>query len=400
MRKGAFYAAATLALATASMPAFAAETSSQPAWTAHLILNARLRQEWVDQTGFTQDASGLTLRTRFGFDTPAWKGVSVLIEGEIIAYLSNRFNDTVNGRTTFPVIADPEASELNRAQISYAGPQKAQVVVGRQWLSWDDQRFIGPVGFRQNDQTFDAVSVSTGDLFPVTINYAFIDRVHRVFGGDHPLGEFDSRSHIIDARKTTPIGTVAVYSFLLDLRNAPALSSATYGARLTGAHGGLSYRIEYARQSEYGNNPASYSVGYFRASADFSHGWWTLGAGGELLGGDGANAFQTPLATLHKFQGWADAFTTTPTDGLHDLYLRVEARWMRNPLGAPIKFKAEAHDFTSKEHGKDFGSEIDLSAGIKLAPRLSVEAASAFFDGGAFGPADRTKIWLATTFDF
>ena len=31
-------------------------------------------------------------------------------------------------------------------------------------------------------------------------------------------------------------------------------------------------------------------------------------------------SFQTLLATLHKFQGWADKFLTTPPNGIRDLY--------------------------------------------------------------------------------
>ena len=32
---------------------------------------------------------------------------------------------------------------------------------------------------------------------------------------------------------------------------------------------------------------------------------------------------QTPLATLHAFNGWADMFLTTPANGLQDLYFRA-----------------------------------------------------------------------------
>jgi hypothetical protein len=46
--------------------------------------------------------------------------------------------------------------------------------------------------------------------------------------------------------------------------------------------------------------------------------------------------FTTPLATLHKFQGWADKFLTTPVNGLADLY--VNAGYTRKGVGplAPV----------------------------------------------------------------
>lgn len=393
---------AAMFMAVASMSAASAEESKgddQAGLKDHLILNVRLRQEWVDQAGFSKNAYALTVRTRFGFETPRWKGFSVLVEGENVAHLTDEFNDTVNGLSAYPVVADPDATELNRAQLSFTGSRNAEIVAGRQWLALDDERFLGSVGFRQNDQTFDAIKVSTGQLAPVTIEYAYIDRVHRVFGDDHPLGEFDSSSHVIEARKVSPIGTVAVYGLLLDFDNAPALSSATYGARLTGKHRGVAYRLEYARQEDYRSNPASFELSYFRATADLVRERWTFGGGVEILGGDGANAFQTPLATLHKFQGFADAFLSTPSEGLRDFFIHAEYRWPQTLFGGPVKLGVAAHDFQAEEGSADLGSEFDLLASYEIARGLSFEAKAAFLDGGGAGPADRTKVWLVLTFD-
>src|SRR5690606_12592617 len=51
----------------------------------------------------------------------------------------------------------------------------------------------------------------------------------------------------------------------------------------------------------------------------------TLALGYESLGSDdGAYGFQTPLATKHAFNGWADKFLiSTPVDGLTDTYVKV-----------------------------------------------------------------------------
>ena len=48
-------------------------------------------------------------------------------------------------------------------------------------------------------------------------------------------------------------------------------------------------------------------------------------AGYEVLEGapTGGLAFVTPLATLHKFQGWADKFLATPASGIEDAYIAV-----------------------------------------------------------------------------
>ncbi len=55
----------------------------------------------------------------------------------------------------------------------------------------------------------------------------------------------------------------------------------------------------------------------------------TLGVGYELLGSDdGVAAFQTPLATLHKFNGFADQFLVTPAGGLQDIYFYAKAGFL------------------------------------------------------------------------
>ena len=49
--------------------------------------------------------------------------------------------------------------------------------------------------------------------------------------------------------------------------------------------------------------------------------------GYELLGSDdGKVAFNTPLATKHKFNGWADKFLGTPKEGLEDVYLTAKGK--------------------------------------------------------------------------
>lgn len=107
---------------------------------------------------------------------------------------------------------------------------------------------------------------------------------------------------------------------------------------------------------------------------------------------------QKRLATLHKFQGFADAFLTTPAGGLRDLYLKAEYRWLQTSWGDAIKVGAAAHDFQAEEGGADLGSEVDVFASLGLAHGVLLETKAAFFDGGGAGPADRTKVWLALDF--
>ncbi len=119
------------------------------------ILDLRLRAEEVDQDGLDSTLA-LTLAGRFGLDAKFTNGWGALIEGEAVGHLTSDFSDTVDTVPGKAVIADPEAFELNRLQISWKG-EEANATLGRQRIIFDDARFVGNVGFRQNEQTFDAV---------------------------------------------------------------------------------------------------------------------------------------------------------------------------------------------------------------------------------------------------
>ena len=153
----------------------------------HLILEARLRYEGVEQDGLAKDAQALTLRTRLGYETAAWRGFRALVEGENVTALTDDYNSTTNRRTAYPVVSDPEASELNRAQVSWTG-ETAGAVVGRQRIILGNARFVGNVGFRQNEQTFDALRVDVQPTKDIALTYAYVDKVLRVFGPDSAQG--------------------------------------------------------------------------------------------------------------------------------------------------------------------------------------------------------------------
>lgn len=381
-----------LAIAAFAAPGLARAAEGQ----GDVILDARLRYEFVDQAGFGKEAEALTLRTRLGYETPAVSGFKVLVEAENVTALSDRYNSTTNGEVTYPVVLDPEATEINRAQLSWSGA-KADVVVGRQRIVLGNARFVGNVGFRQNEQTFDAARVAFKVTPAATVTWIYIDRVRRILGDDSPQGEWDSDSHVIQLDAKTPLGQLAAYGYLLDFETAPLQSSATWGARLTGSRplsGGLSatWEAEYARQSDYGSNPQDFDLDYVALAGGLKKDTRFVTVGLERLDGNGVRGFSTPLATLHAFQGWADVFLATPARGVTDLNLRAGTTL---PVGTrKLKLAAAVHDFSEADGGLDYGREVDASASLPLTPRLSLELKAARFDGDLPAFADRTKVWF------
>jgi hypothetical protein len=220
-----------------------------------------------------------------------------------------------------------------------------------------------------------------------------------VFGRDRPQGVWNSDSHLIHAEAKTPVGQLAGYGYLLDFSTAPIQSSATWGARLTGAQPvgdawQVTYGLEYANQTDYGSAPISFDLDYVLVEAGMKKGPFAGALTVERLDGDGVRGFQTPLATLHIYQGWADVFLNTPAAGVRDL--QASASWtIANPgLVQGLKFTAAYHDFDDADGSVSYGSEFDVAASATLSPHWSAEIKAAVFDGDRPAFRDRTKLWL------
>lgn len=400
----AVVAAPALAHAQSPASAPAAGPAAASSKSGDVMFESRLRYEGVSQDGL-DDATAVTLRARLGWQSPERSGFRLLVEGEAVVALVDDYNDTIHGRTNYPVVADPEAFELNRLQLAWTGLPDTEVILGRQRIVLGSARFVGNVGFRQNEQTFDAVRVTTRAFEPLTVTYAWIDRVHRVFGDDSPVGEWRSDSHLIHVETPTPAGKVMAYGYLLDFANAPAQSSATWGGRLEGSRNlstdwSALYAVEYARQSEYGANPARFDLDYGLVSGGLKRGPLTATLAIERLDGDGAQAFQTPLATLHAFQGWADVFLTTPRDGLRDVSATMTYAVARPPVGRSATLTASLRDIQDADGSARFGRELDVSARLMIDPHWAVEIKGARFEGARAAFADRDKFWAALEYRF
>lgn len=369
--------------------------------------DARYRFENVGQQGFSHDADANTIRERFGFETaPVWD-LKALVEIQATQHLSNAFNDTINGRISYPQVPDPETFELNRLQLSYAGMPDVTATLGRQRINLDDQRFIGASAFRQNEQTFDAAGIDYKGLQNFTATYAYIDRVNRVFGDRSPAGHFNGNIHLINlAYDIAGYGKLTSYAYLLDLGRSRTLSTATYGLQFGGTHPlndgfALHYVGGYARQTGYADNPLSLALDYWRLEGGVDYDDWSLTGGSETLGGNGVAGFSTPLATLHAFQGDADVFLTTPAQGIADHYAKLGYRTGVEILGSVRKLTLTSwyHAFRAAQGLGDLGHELDFDAIVNIDEHWRLDGAYAAYDG-TFAFASRNKTWLSLTFSY
>jgi hypothetical protein len=360
------------------------------------ILVARLRYETVDQASLPNAADALTLRARVGAELKA-SGFSLLMEGEGTVAVAGDHNDTLpgNGIEPFPVVADPKNLELNRLQVSYLN-NGTGMTLGRQRITLDNQRFVGAVGWRQNEQTFDAVR-GQAKLGPVALDATWSISQRTVFGVDSPNAHFDGDLVLLNAGvKLAPVQAKA-FAYLLDYDTRLAFSSQTYGVLATAGFdipglGKLTAQASHARQSDFGSNPVSYEAEYWNAQLALGVVGFTLTAGYEELGSDrGVAAFQTPLATLHAFNGWADLFLSTPANGLRDYYVGI-GRAFAAPFVPGLRADFVYHKFESDFGGLRYGSEWNASLGFELG-RVGVTAKYANYDAAEFG-VDTEKFWL------
>lgn len=357
----------------------------------------RLRSEQVDDAGFASDALANTLRTRLSWRSGEWYNLNLLLEMDHVSYLGDdRFNSTRNLKTRYPVIPDPDGVDLNQAAVQYR-VDKGSVTVGRQRLLRDNQRFIGSVGWRQNEQTFDAVAVSLTPVEHLQLDYVWVDDTRRIFGPEagNPPAALDSDHHLLNARwQFRTALTLSAYHYALAFSDAPVLSSVTQGIAMTGAIDAtdelkLDYRAEYARQVDHRNNPNDYSADYLLASAGVSVGGLRAALSHEIMGADqrAGVAMQTPLATLHAFQGWADKFLTTPGFGIRDTAVTLSG----NVAGASLMLVW--HDYRADTTSVDLGQELNLQVSRTFASRYTLAVKFADYQAERFS-TDSQKLWL------
>ena len=395
-------AAATLAVAACVGAAAADETFEQAVRDSKFIIDTRLRYEDVAQKGFTEDAEALTARLRAGLQTAPWFKTSFLAEGVWVGDPVDDYNSTTNGQTQYPVVADPaNFTAVNRFEIINNSLEHTTITAGRQRIALDDQRFVGNVGWRQNEQTLDALRAQlAGPNVKADVTYA--SQVNRVFGPDSPQGRWHGDVVLANVSKSWSAVTLTVFNYYLDINEAPTQSSNTFGARLAGAKplGKLraTYALSYATQSDAAKNPTHYTDDYYLLEGGLEIKKLTVGVGYEVLGSNGAIGFATPLATLHAFQGWADKFLATPAAGIDDGYVKLGYT-----LGMHGAFKSLSalgwwHDFEADRGSSHYGDELDLQLIAKTAKMALTLKYADYTADKLF--TDTTKLWVSVDYAF
>lgn len=389
-----------------------------------LLGNAKLngeirpRYENVDDssTASGSAANAMTVRAVLGLEAQLLgiEGLSGKVEGTTVQSIGGEhYYSVTNSRsnTDYDTIADPQQSRITQAYLHYK-LNKTTAKVGRQIINIDNQRFVGSVDWRQMPQVFDAALISDNTIDALTLTGAY------VWGRDMAINTnptSKTNSIILNGSyKAGEMLKITAYDYMI------SSASDTVGIALTGilpfADAKVSYRAEYASQGDASrdtdNLPTNQDVKadayYYNLDLKADMNGFITGAGYEFLSGttthDGKTKFQTPLATLHAFNGWADKFLATPTGGLKDT--SVTLGYSAAGLG---KAMVVYHDFATDVAmgGKsDLGKELDLlyTNAIPAIKGLNALVKAAFYNAGDVNPtttyADTDKIWLQLDYKF
>jgi hypothetical protein len=362
------------------------------------LIDVRARYEYVDQApppaALTDTANAVTVRARLGAETGKAWNTSLLLEGEFLTVVRNNYRSdaSVPGHANYPVVGDPEAYEVNRFQFTNTSIANTTITVGRQRLLIDDQRFVGNSGWRMNEQTFDALRVVNKPFTKalggnLTVDLTYLNRANRVFGPDSPQGAYKGDITLANVAYQFHLGKLTGFGYFLDFDpitnfvtgaglnttqraalNPARVSSKTIGTRFAGTYNvnkiRLAYSASWANQKDFGSYSSTgrphFSNDYQAAELIGTYRQYSLGAGFENLAGDGTQGFQTPLASLHKFQGWVDKFLSTPARGIDDQY--VTAAYTAKGI-APFETVALTvvqHSYKSNIGGQNYGDEFNI----------------------------------------
>ena len=384
-RKAALLLATAPLLSAGSPDSITTPPAAAEQWITPTI-DIRSRYEFGDVDGFNS-SHAFTFRERLGLKTMVWNGFSALIEGEFSQAAVDDYNGGAPGADPFDpantLIADPQTNELNQALLQYEGFDTIGKI-GRQRIIYDNSAFIGNVGWRQNEQTFDAVSVSNKSIDGLTLNYSYLNQVNRIFGSDAdaPLApgftnveDIGTSSHLFNASYAGVEGlTLGAYAYVMNFEKVSAWDNNTFGISAKGDLMGLTLYGEIAWQDKTSATSDEDAM-YAHISVTKSFGTQSVTLGLESLG----QGFKTPLATVHAFNGFSDVTDAARISGAHnglaDLYVSHTI-----PIFYGIKWMNVIHAMGDNEISTGYGWEYDSVLTKKFDEHFTAIAKFAFFN--------------------
>lgn len=368
-------------------------------------LNFRLRYENAKQQGL-KDANATTLRSTLGFETADFYKTIFNIELVDVSHLFGlHYNPGVSDLSLpqYSLIADPPGAGITEMKLSYTGFAKNIIILGRQYIQLDNERFIGKNDFRQYPQSFDAISLNNTMLNNIDFYYAYILYVNTNYSNGRAIqGRRQLSTNIINIDWTEDrFGKIGGYIYLNNDKNVNTNSNATLGASIRSpidltATDGYAYYLEAALQKAKFNNPIQYTAHYAHCYLAKTIEIFTATLGYELLSGnahDTNKAFITPLGSVDNFNGDAEAFTNTPARGLQDTYASLVSTTHNINVGITYHF----FRLDKGPGSKSAGQEFDIYANFGITDRIALNLGYAKYYAQNNVALSTQRCWLMLT---
>jgi hypothetical protein len=348
----------------------------------------------------TESASALTLRTRLGYRTGSFANLAAFLQFQDVTAL---IDDYAPLDPDFDMVADPESASVHQGYLEYVGIPGTVLKAGRQEIGLDDHRLISNADWRQQGQSFDAVTLTNTSAPGLTLLAGAVSRVLTLAG---TLLDLDRLVLLQADWRGIESHLIGLHAYLLDSPGGQPTDrdSATYGARFTGNLPAADYALDYHVQSSFADSKQD-GGSMLNAFAAAKFGGLRAGLGYSLISGaDGDNhPFDTLFSTAHAHNGWADLFVSTNggglANGLVDTYALVggdHGGW---------RWEASFHQFNQETRNEPYGSEIDVVASAPLASGLTGLVKAALYTADSANEtgsaaADKTVYWARLDYKF
>lgn len=266
--------------------------------------------------------------------------------------------------------------------------KKLAIKIGRQEISYDDQRIFGGVNWTQQARSHDAAIIKyrPNKATKIDVGIAYNAQGETLYKTDYSVNNYKTFQYIWYHEQFNKIALS-----LLALNNGmpydesnnsqAIVYSQTYGGRLTYKGNALKFNTSFYYQGGKNKFNHSLSAGYFSANVSYSlPDKFTFGLGGEYLSGTSSknqvlgkndNSFKPFYGTNHKFDGWMDYFYVGSymySNGLFDISLpltqkadKFTFKLIPHYFLAAAKVSAKQSDGTWKDYKSNLGAEIDFS---------------------------------------
>jgi hypothetical protein len=371
-------------------------------------LDMRYRYEFADDGAKTKNANASTLRTKLGYKSGAFYNTKLGIEVENVLLLSadDYYNSGVNNKTQYPLVRDPETTELNQLYLDFGQLADTSIKVGRQNIHLDNERFVGDSSWSQNDQVYDGIAITNTSLTNVTSFYSYITQINRSLGNNSSQGDWASDIHLFNVKyDIDPLFVPVAYAYLMNITDSDDNSNKTFGGNVSGEadfywNTKLNYFAEYAKQYDYADNPNSYDADYYNFTGGLDIFGFNLKAGYDVIGSDTGTVgttFKFPIGTRHSYNGWSDFDSVTPlAKGLKDINFGAGyAPDLPYDILSDVKLQALYHMYSEQKGGADIGDEINVQAKKTIMDAYNVTVKYADFkaeSGTTY--SDLQKFWL------